>query len=575
MNGFPFDVNNPPLPYPGSVDVSLGSGLDCQVFTGDDEFDFSSINYNEFDFSSINFDDPMLVDAFNSLDYGNGMSGSNLGNSDPTAGSRVDTDDPGNMSSFLPSESPSSNLSPASGGVSALGHQNSPASTGNTPSNSISAPVLVPKTGFTSFEPTTHAQRNPLLPTQNIRPHPKRTLDPVQARTMNEAKAEKQRLAMLARDDVLKLATEFEQNVASLAEKHAVSVEYLKGLMSMASKFKRKRAPGRMQALVHLKAKEVNASLPVGGKLKAPALRKLVDEDEALLMISNDKIEQAKREVEEKRLLSIRGIRPTNLSAGKDYSAFSRLVKKEFDALHVRTGAVGFGFLCPGTSDDKGFPAWFVAGNKTADFVRHHLNTTMWDLLLELELWTAKKEKPATVVQIQSQCSVMIASSLRYILKDKSASMNYANYHSCIVDKHHVQLIGLPDSQLFIDANGPIKPFDIKDRKTLDALHAALESGACRWSKMSSEEVKEHGECLQMQVPKVRAVRSDKGKKRGRRTDANNNNNDESQAPPPKRMRHPAKQKARIAKSLPPKHIQRSSEDTDESDGSNGEGDAS
>ncbi|KAJ3742464.1 hypothetical protein DFH05DRAFT_1461564 [Lentinula detonsa] len=167
MNGFPFDVNNSPLPYPGSVDVSLGSGLDSQIFTGDNEFDFSSINYDEFDFSSINFDDPMLVDAFNSF----------------------------------------SNLSPASGGVSALGHQNPPASTSNTPSNSILAPVLVPKTGFTSFEPTTHAQRNPLLPTQSICPHPKRTLDPVQARTMNEAKAEKQRLAMLARDDVLKLAT--------------------------------------------------------------------------------------------------------------------------------------------------------------------------------------------------------------------------------------------------------------------------------------------------------------------------------------------------------------------------------
>ncbi|KAJ3978714.1 hypothetical protein F5890DRAFT_1653079 [Lentinula detonsa] len=538
MNGFPFDVNNSPLPYPGSVNVSLGSGLDSQIFTANDEFDFTSINYDEFDFSSINFDDPMLADAFNSLDYGNGMSGSNLGNSDTTAGSRVDT------------------------GVSALGHQDPPASTSNTPSNSILAPVLVPKTGFTSLEPTTHAQRNPLLPTQSIRPHLKRTLDPVQARTMNEAKAEKQRLAMLARDDVLKLATEFEQNVAGLAEKHSVSVEYLKSLMSMASKFKRMRAPGRMQALVHLKAKEVNASLPVGGKLKAPALRKLVDEDEALLMISDDKIEQAKREVVEKRLLSIRGIRPTNLSAGKDYSAFSRLVKKEFDALHVRTGAVGFGFLCPGTSDDKGFPAWFVAGNKTADFVRHHLNTTMWDLLLELELWTAKKEKPATVVQIQSQCSVMIASSLRYILKDKSASMNYANYHSSDWS---------PRSQLFIDANGPIKPFDIKDRKTLDALHAALESGACRWSKMSSEEVKEHGECMQMQVPKVRAVRSDKGKKRGRRTDANSNNS-ESQAPPPKRMRHAAKQKARVAKSLPPKRIQ-SSEDTDESDRSDGEGD--
>lgn len=163
---------------------------------------------------------------------------------------------------------------------------------------------------------------------------------------MNEAKAEKQRLAMLARDDVLKLAMEFEENIAGLAQKHSVTVEYLKNLMSMASKFKRKRAAGRMQALVHLKAKEINPStyprplyhisgaeytiaLPIGSKLKAPALRKLVDEDSALLALSDDKIEQAKREVDEKRLLSTRGIRPTNLSAAKDYSLFSRSVKKE------------------------------------------------------------------------------------------------------------------------------------------------------------------------------------------------------------------------------------------------------
>lgn len=259
-------------------------------------------------------------------------------------------DGPENLSHLLPAiNSSSSNSNPASGDASDLGREDPPASASNmnTRSGNSSPPILPPKTSFSSFEPTTHAQRNPLLPTQSVRARPNRTLDPVQARTMNEAKVEKQRLAMLARDDVLKLAMEFEQNIASLAEKHAVSVEYLKSLMSMASKFKRKRAPGRMQALVHLKAKEVNAgkcflpafihitlaerivALPVGGKLKAPALRKLVDEDEALLRLSDDKIEQAKREVEEKRLLSMRGIRPTNLSAGKDYSAFSRSVKKE------------------------------------------------------------------------------------------------------------------------------------------------------------------------------------------------------------------------------------------------------
>ncbi|KAF9060852.1 hypothetical protein BDP27DRAFT_1193649, partial [Rhodocollybia butyracea] len=402
------------------------------------------------------------------------------------------------------------------------------------------ARLSAPKPALISFEPTTHAQRNPLLPTQSLCAHPKRTLDPVQARTMNKAKAEKQRLTMLARDDVVKLAEEFEENIAGLAQKHSVTVEYLKGLMSMTSKYKRKRATGRMQALVYLKGKEVNLTLPPGSKLKAPALRKLVDEDEELRTISDEKIEQLKHEVEEKRLLSTRGIRPTNLSAAKDYLAFSQSVKKEFDSLHVQTGAVGFGFLCPGTSDDKGFPAWFVAGNKTSDFVRHHLNTTMWDLLLEMELWTTKKEsdashteRPATILEIQSQSSAMIASSLHksYILKDKSMNMNYASYHTSIVAKHHVQLIGLPNFQTH-------QPFDIKDRKALEALHGALESGACCWSRMSAEEVKEHDTWIQTQAPKERAVRSDKGTKRGRckGTADTDNNSNENQAPPPKRQ---------------------------------------
>lgn len=170
--------------------------------------------------------------------------------------------------------------------------------------------------------------------------------------------------------------------------------------------------------------------------------------------------------------------------------------------------------------------------------------------------------------------------SLGYILKDKSMNMNYASYHTSIVNRHRIQLIGLPDSQIFIEANGPIKPFDIKDRKALDALHAALESGACRWSKMSSEEVKEHEEWMQMQVPKARATRSDKGTKRGRRkqtTDADNDDG-ENQAPPPKRQRQTVKnptaaQKARVAKRLPPKPPSAEFLDSDvDDDGSDSEG---
>lgn len=32
--------------------------------------------------------------------------------------------------------------------------------------------------------------------------------------------------------------------------------------------------------------------------------------------------------------------------------------------------------------------------------------------------------------------------------------MNYANYHRSIVDKYHIQLIGLPDFEMFKDSYG-------------------------------------------------------------------------------------------------------------------------
>lgn len=76
---------------------------------------------------------------------------------------------------------------------------------------------------------------------------------------MNEAKAAKQAMAMLVKQDVVGLVESYEENIANLAQKHSVSIEYVKRLITTASDLKGKRAPGRIQALVHIKAQEVNA----------------------------------------------------------------------------------------------------------------------------------------------------------------------------------------------------------------------------------------------------------------------------------------------------------------------------
>lgn len=76
---------------------------------------------------------------------------------------------------------------------------------------------------------------------------------------MNEAKAAKQAMAMLVKQDVIRLVEDYEEKIANLAQKHSINVEYVKRLITTASDLRRKRAPGRVQALVHIKAQEVNA----------------------------------------------------------------------------------------------------------------------------------------------------------------------------------------------------------------------------------------------------------------------------------------------------------------------------
>ncbi|KAJ3764953.1 hypothetical protein FB446DRAFT_835145 [Lentinula raphanica] len=262
------------------------------------------------------------------------------------------------------------------------------------------------------------------------------------------------------------------------------------------------------------------------------------------------------------KLLSLKGARPSIASTGRDFSSTSEPLKEEFEFLHLRTSAVGFGVLAPASRDDRGRPIWFVAGSKSTDFVRKYLNTTMWDIAGDLELWanTRKSEKPSTVAELQSNTASAIVAGLRFALSDKTIKMNYTNYHKSIVEKYHIRLIGLPDFPVFKEANGPVKPHDIKDQATLEALFTVLETGACCWSKMNEDEIKEHARWLATQVVKERAVRSDKGKKRGRRqqdkdTDAGNSGIDsETEGSSQKRPRvvKRRQKQSRVLKQLPP-----------------------
>jgi hypothetical protein len=164
--------------------------------------------------------------------------------------------------------------------------------------------------------------------------------------------------------------------------------------------------------------------------------------------------------------------------------------------------------------------------------------------------------------------------------------MNYVNYSTAIQQKHHVELLGWPQSIPFAN------PHHITVVTVARKLQHALSVATCKWVVMSSRRVKEHSAGLALAVDggdtvgKKRKSRSDRGKKRkrpatteendGSRENEENDDDDERDLPPPakKRLRttkekantqskaastarklktaSAAKNARRIAKTLPP-----------------------
>ncbi|KAJ3717528.1 hypothetical protein C8R42DRAFT_724442 [Lentinula raphanica] len=389
---------------------------------------------------------------------------------------------------------------------------------------------------FPTYRPTTHAERNPLLPTQEVQQRPpKRTLTTAQIRSMQEGKAAKQRQNLLLKADIVDLLEKHEQAIEELASKYSVEADYIKKLIIPVSKMKEKKAVGRGQALIYLKGKEVNEGLAVGSRLKAPALSRLAADDEELQSISDEKLQEVIKEIEENRIISTSGTRPSNVAAGANLVWFSSL--SSFTSVPARWA----------------LDSWYLV---------------------------ATLAKPPTFLECKNECANMIASGLRYMLRNKNAKMNYENYHRSIVAQHHVRLIGLPDSLPEI-----IKPHNISKTETLQDLHAALQSGTCCWATMNYDEIEQHRKWMESEsaegrtVGRQRAERSDKGKKRGKRGGqvAATNDEDEDRDRPRKRRKKSAptskdnstrQQRERIAKQLPPQYKSREfiNDDSDDSD---------
>lgn len=92
--------------------------------------------------------------------------------------------------------------------------------------------------------------------------------------------------------------------------------------------------------------------------------------------------------------------------------------------------------------------------------------------------------------------------------------MNYLNYRTSIVQKHHVQLLGWPAGIPFAN------PHQLTTTAAARELQKALTVSTCKWVTLSKRQRQEHAAALEVDIEggqsigKKRKQRSDKGKKR-------------------------------------------------------------
>ncbi|KAJ7586933.1 hypothetical protein C8J56DRAFT_1165142 [Mycena floridula] len=356
--------------------------------------------------------------------------------------------------------------------------------------------------------PITHAQRHPDLQSQPvIERAKKKPLTEAQKASLQigRAVAEEKRSSLNTR--LLDFVAEQDKKLEKIAEEEGVTVEHCRRLLSSGLKIKRKE--NARNALVSLKAFEMNADRPPGQKAKLEEIQAAVAADKTMQEATDKEILKAKELLAEKRSARAQGSRGSHASEAKDIAAFSRKTGEDFFNLNQHTGAVGFGFVTRGNIDCTGTPCWWASGN-AAEFVMEKLNQGMWDLLREFESWAicaanGPSKGPSNINERKKACAAIILSNLVYIMRTKDIQMSYANYDREIVVAHKVHLIGWPGQVPFGAPSSLTRTGDIRD------LLDALQSGACRWAKVSKKELDDAKSRVAAEVPKRRQKRSDTG----------------------------------------------------------------
>ncbi|KAK0235418.1 hypothetical protein EDD85DRAFT_842997 [Armillaria nabsnona] len=239
--------------------------------------------------------------------------------------------------------------------------------------------------------------------------------------------------------------------------------------------------------------------------------------------------------LKEKREVKFQGARRSNEGAAADCRQVINSINREIEGLAHRTGAHFVGFMSCSDIHDTFQPTLMSDSPASLAFFKRVIGMGAEDILVKFEQFCCAQSLNMNSREdskdMRAQCTEMIQKGLKEITGESSIRMNYVNYDTDIVARHHVRLDGWPMGIKFESLS------NIKNLQDLRRLRDALKTTACKWINMNKTQVKAHendlnrreasGEIIKRKWRERSNVHTTKPKKKGTKASRRGNRGDD------------------------------------------------
>ncbi|KAI6102009.1 hypothetical protein EV401DRAFT_1876248 [Pisolithus croceorrhizus] len=338
-----------------------------------------------------------------------------------------------------------------------------------------------------------------------ISPRSSEKLDAAQRAARKVAAEQRQAKQQAISKAVAELLEEQETHINEIAKAHSVLPEKVKLLITGETHYRNRCEESLANALVRIKARQVNADRPSGQKFQLKELQEMVANDPDMQNLDEEMKQKYLGELKESRSRKAIGVRSTNTAASRDVQATLKKVYGELQVLTYRTGIYACLFVTRGHVYDTHAASWFGMDN-IMDFWEDRMDLSPDYIIKQLELWACNEEKSESF-------SVTTGSITKHLRQEKAICLRFANFEQ-IKYKFRIDYEGWPDGIPFCS------PYKIQTIDEIRCLQDAIRENSFRWVKMTSSQHHEYRKQVDTRheagetVGVPRQGRSDKGKKR-------------------------------------------------------------